>query len=263
MEFKGAERVTAFDHEGFHHVGGQSARGHRGRLPDMSNPTREQAWDTLTRYTKSEPLLRQAQAVEASVRWYADRFGATVIYQDKTWAFLKELDSCIEYYPTGTGAVMKELGEGSRDMTVTMTGWDINPRVLGIVPKSYKVGPFKGMTWVNDAHYMVIPKGVPPEKVAAVEQAGDPGHLPRGRRAMVGRADLDADTGGRLEADFAHRVVRHGCGARDQPRRVRAEPARRRGDPPRACARILRRRLRPRGSRHRVSWRGARPGGPR
>ena len=24
------------------------------------------------------------------------------------------------------------------------------------------------MTWVNDAHYMVIPKGVPPEKVAAV-----------------------------------------------------------------------------------------------
>ena len=85
---------------------------------------------------------------------------------DKTWAFLKELDSCIEYYPTGTGAVMKELGEGSRDMTVTMTGWDLNPRILGIVPKDYKVTPFKGMTWVNDAHYMVIPKGVAPEKVA-------------------------------------------------------------------------------------------------
>ncbi|TMH33968.1 MAG: extracellular solute-binding protein, partial [Betaproteobacteria bacterium] len=38
---------------------------------------------------------------------------------DKTWAYLKDLNSCIEYYPTGTGAVMKELGEGSRDMTVT------------------------------------------------------------------------------------------------------------------------------------------------
>ena len=87
---------------------------------------------------------------------------------DKTWAYLKELNTCIEYYPTGTGAVMKELGEGSRDMTVTMTGWDINPRVLGIVPKNYKVAPFKGMTWVNDAHYMVIPKGVPPEKLAVV-----------------------------------------------------------------------------------------------
>ena len=63
---------------------------------------------------------------------------------------------------------MKELGEGSRDMTVTMTGWDINPRVLGIVPKDFKVTPFKGMTWVNDAHYMVIPKGVAPEKVAVL-----------------------------------------------------------------------------------------------
>jgi putative spermidine/putrescine transport system substrate-binding protein len=87
---------------------------------------------------------------------------------DKTWAYLKDLNSCIEYYPSGTTAVMKELGEGSRDMTVTMTGWDLNPRILGIVPKEFKVTPFKGMTWVNDAHYMVIPKGVPAEKVAVV-----------------------------------------------------------------------------------------------
>ena len=87
---------------------------------------------------------------------------------DKTWAFLKQLNDCIPYYPGGTSAVMKELGEGTRDMTVTMTGWDINPRVLGIVPKDYKVMPFKGMTWINDAHYMVIPKGVPPEKLAVV-----------------------------------------------------------------------------------------------
>ena len=87
---------------------------------------------------------------------------------DKTWAYLEQLNSCIEYYPTGTGAVMKELGEGSRDITPTMTGWDLNPRIMGIVPKSYKVVPFKGMTWVNDAHYMAIPKGVAPEKVAVV-----------------------------------------------------------------------------------------------
>src|SRR5689334_13130862 len=87
---------------------------------------------------------------------------------DKTWAYLKDLNSCIEYYPTGTGAVMKVLGEGSRDMTVTMTGWDLNPRILGIVPKEYKVAPFKGMTWVNDAHYMVMPKGVAPEKIPVI-----------------------------------------------------------------------------------------------
>ena len=87
---------------------------------------------------------------------------------DKTWAYLKELNTCIEYYPSGTGAMMKELGEGSRDMTVTMTGWDLNPRILGIVPKDFKVTPLKGMTWVNDAHYMVVPKGVPADKMAVV-----------------------------------------------------------------------------------------------
>jgi putative spermidine/putrescine transport system substrate-binding protein len=32
---------------------------------------------------------------------------------DKTWAYLKQLGECVEYYPAGTGATMKELGEGS------------------------------------------------------------------------------------------------------------------------------------------------------
>ncbi|WP_213762049.1 extracellular solute-binding protein [Caballeronia sp. dw_19] len=84
---------------------------------------------------------------------------------DKTWAFLKQLNDCIPYYPGGTSAVMKELGEGSRDMTVTVTGWDINPRALGLVPAEYKVQAFDNMTWVDDAHYMVIPNGVPKEKL--------------------------------------------------------------------------------------------------
>jgi putative spermidine/putrescine transport system substrate-binding protein len=87
---------------------------------------------------------------------------------DKTWAYLKELGQNIEYYPSGTGAVMKELGEGSRDMTVTTTGWDINPRVLGVVPKEAKVGAIKGFHWVADAHYMCVPKGLPNEKVAVL-----------------------------------------------------------------------------------------------
>ena len=34
------------------------------------DPTREQAWETLTRYTKSESLLRHALAVEASTAAY-------------------------------------------------------------------------------------------------------------------------------------------------------------------------------------------------
>jgi putative spermidine/putrescine transport system substrate-binding protein len=87
---------------------------------------------------------------------------------DKTWAFLKELDSCIEYYPGGTTATMKEFGEGSRDMTMTVTGWDINPRALGIVPEKYKVAAFNNMTWVNDTQFMIVPKGLAPEKLAVV-----------------------------------------------------------------------------------------------
>lgn len=87
---------------------------------------------------------------------------------DKTWAFLKQLDECVPYYPGGTSAVMKELGEGTRDMTVTVTGWDINPRALGIVPANFRVQAFDNMKWVNDAHYMVIPNGVPKEKVAVL-----------------------------------------------------------------------------------------------
>ncbi|WP_321849572.1 ABC transporter substrate-binding protein [Burkholderia diffusa] len=84
---------------------------------------------------------------------------------DKTWAFLKPLNDCVPYYPGGTSAVMKELGEGTRDMTVTVTGWDLNPRALGIVPADFRVQAFDNMTWVNDAHFMVIPKGVAKDKL--------------------------------------------------------------------------------------------------
>ncbi|GGH20730.1 ABC transporter substrate-binding protein [Alsobacter metallidurans] len=87
---------------------------------------------------------------------------------DKTWAYLKELGQNIEYYPTGTGATMKELGEGTRDIIVSTTGWDINPRVLGVVPKEAKITTLKNFRWVIDAHYMVVPKGLSNEKVAVL-----------------------------------------------------------------------------------------------
>ncbi|MBP1883949.1 ABC transporter substrate-binding protein [Sinorhizobium mexicanum] len=86
----------------------------------------------------------------------------------KTWEYLKALGENIEYYGTGTTQVMKELGEGTRDIVVTTTGWDINPRVLGIVPAEAKVGTLEGFHWVTDAHYAVIPKGVSEEKVAVL-----------------------------------------------------------------------------------------------
>jgi len=60
-------------------------------------PTRDQAWETLTRYTKSEALLRHALAVEASTASYARRFGE----DEEVWrvtALLHDFD--YEVHPT-------------------------------------------------------------------------------------------------------------------------------------------------------------------
>jgi putative spermidine/putrescine transport system substrate-binding protein len=87
---------------------------------------------------------------------------------DKTWSYLKELRTGIDYYPAGTAATMKELGEGTRDMIVTTCGWDINPRALGIVPKEAEVFALEGTRWIPDTQFMCIPKGVPDEKIGVL-----------------------------------------------------------------------------------------------
>ena len=87
---------------------------------------------------------------------------------EKTWAYLEELNQYIDAYPTGTGITMKELGEGSRDIIISTTGWDINPRALGIVPKEAKIGTLKGFHWVSDAFFMTVPRGLPDDKVAVI-----------------------------------------------------------------------------------------------
>ena len=87
---------------------------------------------------------------------------------DKTWAYLEEIGQNIEYYPSGTTQTMRELGEGTRDIVASTTGWDINPRVLGTVPAEAQVGTLAGFHWVTDAHYMVVPKGVSEEKLAVL-----------------------------------------------------------------------------------------------
>ena len=59
--------------------------------------TRADAWATLTRYTKSEALLRHALAVEASTASYASRFGG----DEEVWrvaALLHDFD--YEIHPT-------------------------------------------------------------------------------------------------------------------------------------------------------------------
>jgi putative spermidine/putrescine transport system substrate-binding protein len=86
----------------------------------------------------------------------------------KTWAYLAALAKTIEYYPAGTGAVMQELGSGLRAMTPTQTGWDINPRALGVVPPQVQVTKFDNQVIICDAQFMAIPRGVAPEKRAVL-----------------------------------------------------------------------------------------------
>ena len=85
---------------------------------------------------------------------------------EKTWAFLKEIDQSIDYYPTGTGATMQELGEGTRWIIAGTTGWDMNPRILGTVPKNFGAFFVKDFVWVGDAHFVVIPKGLDADRMS-------------------------------------------------------------------------------------------------
>lgn len=87
---------------------------------------------------------------------------------DKTWAFLKDLDEYIDHYPSGTGVTMDELTSGAVNMIASTTGWDVNPRALGVVPKNFKIQSFDGFHFVADAHYMAIPRGVPAGEQAVI-----------------------------------------------------------------------------------------------
>jgi putative nucleotidyltransferase with HDIG domain len=76
-------------------------------------PTREQAWETLTRYTKSEALLRHALAVEAAVGYYAQLYGededfwrATALLHD----FDYEIHPTLEKHPQDGAPILREEG---------------------------------------------------------------------------------------------------------------------------------------------------------
>jgi putative nucleotidyltransferase with HDIG domain len=76
-------------------------------------PTREQAWETLTRYTQSEALRRHALAVEASVRWYARSFGedeelwgVTALLHD----FDYEIHPTLDKHPQDGAPILREEG---------------------------------------------------------------------------------------------------------------------------------------------------------
>ena len=79
----------------------------------MPEPTRAAAWDTLTRYTKSEALLRHALAVEASVGWYARHFGE----DEELWGcvallhdFDYEIHPTLDKHPQDGAPILREEG---------------------------------------------------------------------------------------------------------------------------------------------------------
>ena len=76
-------------------------------------PTREQAWATLTHYTKSEALLRHALAVEASTASYAARFDG----DEELWRvaallhdFDYEMHPTLDQHPQDGAAFLREEG---------------------------------------------------------------------------------------------------------------------------------------------------------
>jgi putative nucleotidyltransferase with HDIG domain len=76
-------------------------------------PTRERAWETLTRYTKSEALLRHALAVEAAVGAYGVRFGedeqlwrATALLHD----FDYEIHPTLDKHPQDGAPILRQEG---------------------------------------------------------------------------------------------------------------------------------------------------------
>lgn len=87
---------------------------------------------------------------------------------DKTWAYLKELGQYVDNYPTGTGQVVTNVGDGTWSMIPTTTGWEIEPRSDGRLPNTLEAAAFDGFTWVTDAHYAAIPRGQSADKVSAI-----------------------------------------------------------------------------------------------
>jgi len=86
---------------------------------------------------------------------------------DKTWAYLKELDQYIEYYPSGTAVTFQELAQGTRWIIASHLGWDMNQRILATIPATYQGFFLDKTTWVNDAHFLCIPKGLDADREKA------------------------------------------------------------------------------------------------
>src|SRR5437763_773551 len=90
-----------------------SPRTTRARMIHVMEPTRDRAWETLTRYTKSESLLRHALAVEASTAAYARKLGE----DEELWRvaallhdFDYEMHPTLDKHPQDGAPILREEG---------------------------------------------------------------------------------------------------------------------------------------------------------
>jgi putative nucleotidyltransferase with HDIG domain len=75
--------------------------------------TRERAWETLTKYTKGDALLRHALGVEACMGWYARHFGE----DEELWRavgllhdFDYEMHPTLDMHPQDGAPILREEG---------------------------------------------------------------------------------------------------------------------------------------------------------
>lgn len=87
---------------------------------------------------------------------------------DNTWAYLTELNQYIDNYPTGTGQVITNISDGTWNMIPITAGWDIEPRADGRAPATLEAAAFDDFTWVGDAHFAAVPRGLSADKLSAV-----------------------------------------------------------------------------------------------
>ena len=90
-----------------------TSRSNGGLSYSAVRPTRDQAWETLNRYTKSESLLRHALAVEASVGFYATLYGE----DEELWRsvallhdFDYEIHPTLDKHPQDGAPILREEG---------------------------------------------------------------------------------------------------------------------------------------------------------
>ena len=112
--------------------------------------TRDRAWETLTRYTQSEPLRRHALAVEASVGWYARRFGE----DEELWgvtALLHDFD--YEIHPTldkhpqdGAPILRDEVYKGAELLEL-----DLDEHIRNVIEALQPIAPELGLRTQKDA----------------------------------------------------------------------------------------------------------------